>query len=74
MITIKNKYKEGYTSLEIRELLNLNPEIDSEKFFSALKGCTGMIKDGHMITYHCDVDLAIKCCLENRDPKPWEVD
>ena len=70
----KTKHKRGFTKNEIRELLKDYPNINMDKFNSALMGCTGMLIDGEFITYHCDIITALRCGIENRDMYFWEWD
>jgi len=68
------KNKEGFTGKEIQTLLKQYPDINMEKFHDALRGITCMMIDNEMIIYHCDVELALRCGLENRDPTAFEWD
>ena len=68
------KYEQGFTPSEIMELLKEFPDINMDKFNDAMMGNTGIIIDGDFITYHCDVELAIKCGVYNRDVRIWEWD
>lgn len=63
---MKTKHKEGYTHDEILQLLKESPEIDPDTFFHNLGVNTCIMRDGELITYHCDVDFAIRCTRENR--------
>lgn len=70
----KTKHKEGFTSSEIDEVLSHFNITDIEKF-NKIMGCnTCMVIDEQIITYHCDVELAVTCYLQNRKPKSWEWD
>jgi len=69
----KSKHKEGYTNKEIKKILktlNIKEDLFSEK----LGVHTAITIDGISITYHSDVELSIRCCLENRDPNIFEFD
>lgn len=68
----KSEY--GFTDKEIKELLTLFPNINMEKFNDALMGNTCMIIDNEIITYHCDIDKAIRCGVENRNLTQAEWD
>lgn len=70
----KTKYKEGFTQTEIKELLKDYPDINMDKFNSALFGDTCMLKGKEIIRYHCDIEKALLCGIENRDPYSWEWD
>lgn len=64
---------EGFTRKEIDTLLS-QYGIDKEKFNKALGVCTGMIINGDVVTYHSDVELGIKCVLQNRAQSLAEFD
>lgn len=68
-----NKY--GYTSEELAKILDDNPNIKEDKFWNALRGVTCMMNsEGKALIYHCDVELAVTCGLENRDMTSDEWD
>jgi hypothetical protein len=67
------KYEYGFTRNEIVSLLN-EYEIDHELFYNKLGVNTCMIIDNQTITYHCDIEKALYCALENRDQHPYEWD
>lgn len=76
MIDINNyptKHKEGFTP---QEMVNLCKELklDYNTFVEKLGINTGMLKGGDMLTFHCDVELAIRLIRENRDARPYEWD
>jgi hypothetical protein len=70
----KTKSEYGFTSKETEELLKSFPNINMEKFNSALGCHTVMIIDGEIITYHCDIITAITCSVEDRDINISEFD
>ena len=70
----ETKYKEGFTDSEIEELLKQYPNINREKFNNALMGITCMMIDKELIIYKSDVELALKCGLDNRDVRWYEWD
>lgn len=45
-----------------------------DKFWSALNGVTGIVENGEMITYPCDVALACRCAIADRNPSLLEWD
>ena len=59
------KYKEGFTNDEIKQLFANFPQINMEKVENAFMGNTCKVKDGLIISYHCDVLLALNCGLES---------
>ena len=69
----KTKYKEGFTSKEIKSLIK-EYNLDSKKFYESLGVNTCAIIDDEVITYHCDIKSALYCILENRDKHLWEWD
>ena len=70
----KTKYKEGIVQEEIDELLKDYPNINMDKFNDALRGITCMVIEGKGVIYHCDIELALKCGVEDRKPRTWEWD
>lgn len=73
--SFKTESEWGFTSAEIKELLRSFPPVNEEKFNSALGGITCMRNSsGETVIYHCDIELAIRLGLENRDMKSWEWD
>lgn len=72
--SFKTKNKEGFTESELKEFLKSYPEVNMDKFNNAMMGNTCMVIDNEIINYHCDVELALRCGLENRDPRPLEWD
>lgn len=66
-------HRQGFTRKELTSLID-HYNIDENSFYEHLTGCTGMIIDGDFVTYHCDVETALRCCFERRDMKPWEFD
>lgn len=68
------KNEHGFTTEEIKKLLKLFGGISVRKFNKKLGIHTAMLIDGEIITYHCDVLMAIRCCLENREQTFAEFD
>ena len=67
------KYQHGFTPSEIKKLLS-DYEINEDSFYEYLGTNTCMIIEGQVITYHCDVEKALICVLENRGQNIWEWD
>ena len=67
------KHKEGFTNKEITSLCE-KLSIDLEPFSKKLGVNTCMMIEGEIITYHCDVELAVRLCLENRERRLGEWD
>lgn len=70
----KTKHKEGFVKGEIDELLKDYPNINMEKFDNALTGITCALVDNEIVIYHCDIELALRCGVEDRKPRSWELD
>lgn len=70
----QTKYKHGFIRSEIQEILDMFPNINKSKFDDALFGITAMIIDNNMIIYHCDIEKALHCGLENRELRSYEWD
>ncbi len=70
------KNKEGFIEEEMDALLSRFPkdQLNMDKWYGAMMGNTCMMRDGKFINYHCDVLLALKCALENREPTIFEWD
>lgn len=67
------KYPNGYTLDDMKSLCK-ELSIDFNVFGEKLGVNTGMVIKGESVTYHCDVELAIRLCLENRDMTLLEWD
>ena len=70
----KTKNKEGFVQSEIDMLLKDYPDINMNKFNSALRGITCMMVDNETVIYHCDIEKALCCGIENRNLRTWEWD
>ncbi len=70
----KTKNKEGFIKSEIDTLLEDYPGINIDKFNSALMGNTCMVVDNEIVMYHCDIEKALRCGIENRNLRGWEWD
>ena len=70
----KTKNKEGFVKSEIDALLKDYPNINMDKFNSALMGITCMRINNETVIYHCDIDKALRCGIENRNLRGWEWD
>lgn len=71
----KSDNEHGYTHIELNKILNDNPDIKEDKFWNALRGVTCMMNsEGKALIYHCDVELAVICGLENRNMTSYEWD
>ena len=68
------KHKEGFTSSEIEKLLESYPNINRDKFNSALVAVTCIVKEGEIVIYTYDVENALQCGSENRDLNNYEWD
>lgn len=70
----KTKFEHGFTYQEIDELLKDFPSVSRDDFYEKLGINTCMIVEREVINYHCDVELALRCCIEKRDKSPYEWD
>jgi hypothetical protein len=65
----------GFTLKELELLTAEFPDLDKEKYNSALYGITCMANEkGEMIIYHCDVYKALCCGIQKRGLKGFEWD
>ncbi len=69
---VNNKY--GFTQEEILDLLKDFPTVNMDKFNNALMGNTCMMIDDELIQYHCDIDSALRCGIEDRELRIDEWD
>ncbi len=70
----KTQYEEGFLESEIEKLLLEYPNINMEKYDKALGVITGLMTDDGFVTLKADVELAIRCGIEDRDPYSIEFD
>jgi len=70
----KTKNKSGFIKSEIEEILKDYPGINVDKFNDALLGITCTKVDGELVIYHCDIDKALRCGIENRGLTQEEFD
>lgn len=65
----------GFTFEEIDKLKEVyKSKINKEKFDSGLRAVTCAVIDGEAVIYRCDVELAMRLGLENRDMRLSEFD
>jgi hypothetical protein len=67
------KYEYGFTASEINTLLT-EYDLDENLFYQKLGVNTCMVIEGQTITYHCDIEKALFCLVENRDQNFLEWD
>lgn len=72
----KTENKEGFTYDEINLLLKdfSDVNINMKRFDDALMGITCMMIDDKFIIYHCDVEKALLCGIEDRGLNSLEWD
>ena len=70
----KTKYKEGFTREEYMKLLENYPGINMDRFWDALNGITATIMYGEIVVFPHDIELAIRCGMEDRSPTIMEWD
>jgi hypothetical protein len=68
------KNKQGFTRDEYMKLLENYPSINMDRFWDALNGITTMSIDGEIVVFHRDIELAIRCGMEDRSPTLSEWD
>lgn len=67
------KYEHGFLASETNEILE-KFKIDKDKFYDTLGINTCMVIEGQTLNYHCDIELALRCVIENRDKTLEEWD
>jgi len=70
----ETKYEEGFTNSEIKQVIKAFPRMNKKYFFAALDGITCIVKDGNIITYHDDIEKALRCATEDRKQSWYEFD
>lgn len=70
----KTKHKQGFTREEMVDLIENHTNYDLEDFWDNLGVNTCMLIDGDSITYHCDVELALRLLKDNRNSNSFEWD
>ena len=63
--TYPTKYQYCFLASETNDILE-KFGIDKEKFYTALGVNTCMLMEGQVLNYHCDIELALRCVIENR--------
>lgn len=69
----KTEFQEGFTGAEMTRLCEEN-NLDYDRFIEMLGVNTGLIRGGEFITYSDDVELGVRCILEDREPNALEWD
>lgn len=72
--SFKTKNKEGFVQREVESLLKHYPNINMEKFNKALLGITCLKINEEVVMYHCDIEKALICGIENRELRYDEWD
>ena len=70
----KTKYEQGFVKDEIKSITEMFPVLNMDKFNDALNGITAMMIDNEVIIYHCDIEKALLCGIENRKLTSLEWD
>ena len=70
----KTKHKHGFTREEYMKLLENYSDINMDRFWDALNGITCMSIDDENVVFHHDIELAIRCGMEDRSPTTMEWD
>ena len=71
----KSKHKHGYTRKEVLDILRplkIHHKTFWKKF--GVNTCSVDIITNEVLYYACDIELAIRCCLEKRAMTVWEWD
>ncbi len=64
----KTKYPQGFVRSEIDEIISKFEGLNMDKFYNALMGITCMVSpEKETIIYHCDIEKALHCGVENRN-------
>ena len=67
----QTNYEEGFTNIEIQELLS-EYDINFDLFYENLGINTTMIIDGEFITYHSDIIKTLNRIIDKRDIYSWQ--
>jgi len=67
------KYPYGFLGSETNEILE-KYEINKDLFHESLGVNTCMLIEGKTLNYHHDIELALRCVIENRGKKIHEWD
>jgi hypothetical protein len=70
----KTRFKKGFTQSDIDSLLKKFPSVSTREFNLAMGTTTVQIINGEIVYYHQDVEMALRCCIEKREPNPFEFD
>ena len=68
------KHKEGFLKSEVDALLKEYPNIDMEKFNSALMYNSCLMIDNDIVQYRNDIEKALLCGIEKRNIRQSEWD
>jgi len=67
------KHKQGFLPIETNEILE-RFNIDKKLFYEKLGVNTCMVIEEQTVNFKSDIELALRCVLENRDKKIGEWD
>lgn len=70
----KTKHPQGFIKTEIEMLLLNYPNINMDKFSNALQGITVTSVKDETVIYHCDIEKALLCGVQDRDLYSYEFD
>lgn len=73
-LDFKTKYEHGFVKDEIKEITEMFPMLNMDRFNDALMGITCMMIDNEIIIYHCDIEKALLCGIESRSLYSYEFD
>lgn len=73
--TYKTKHDFGFTSNEVKDMLEqMAPTITEEAFAEAMGVNTVITIEGEVVYYKVDIYTAIDMCINNRERKWYEFD
>jgi len=70
----KTKNIQGFIKTEIDTLLKDYPNINMDMFDDALMGITVITVNKEIVIFHCDIEKALRCGIENRSLRIGEWD
>lgn len=68
------KYPMGFTDKEVKEIASKFPRMNKEKFDDALMCITCTSVDNETVIFHCDIETALRCGLQDRGMTQTEFD
>jgi hypothetical protein len=75
--SFKTIHRQGFVISEIHQIIehfSSKYKLNMDKYYGAMRGNTCMVINEEIITYHCDLGLALCCAIENREQTVDEWD